>query len=223
MIVKIGQEIVGRDGKLGTLVGLSIDPNSQSADQMVIRHGFPLRQEHLAVLGLVTGVRDDVVQVDMDKKQLEASEQYDANAYRSDAPNYGLPSFDQLGSERQNYGMDQVIADEPNHTRSNSAVDETHLMPPTYPTGEQSVPEDKRLTVITQDTSVRDNAGDKVGSVQTLAVETTTGKPTRLALQRGFLSQPELVIPVDWIARLGPEGIELNVSKDQVEQARRET
>ncbi len=42
MIVTIGQEVLGKNGKLGALYGLRMDPKSQTAEEMVIQHGFPV-------------------------------------------------------------------------------------------------------------------------------------------------------------------------------------
>jgi sporulation protein YlmC with PRC-barrel domain len=217
VIVAIGQEVVGKDGRLGALYGLRMDDKSQTAEEMVIQHGFPVRDYRLAVLGFVTAVQDGTVHVNLDKTQLTELEQYNPSAFRSeDIDRRGPGPLDQGVNERWNYGLDEVQSNTPNDQPQDRPVEETHPMAPRYPAGEEIAPEDDRPTVISRETYVWDNQGQKIGQVHTLAVETSTGRPERLTLKRGFLSQPDLMIPLEWVARYGAEGIALRVPKEKV-------
>lgn len=219
MIVAIGQEVVGKNGRLGALFGLRMDVKSQTAEEIVIESGFPVHDYRLAVLGFVTAVEDGTVQVDLDKTQLTELEQYNPGAFRSeDIDRRGAGPLDRGVNERWNYGLDDVLSNTPDEQRQDRPVEETHPMVPRYPSGEEIAPEDDRPTVISQGTYVWDNQGQKVGQVHTFAVETSTGRPERLTLKRGFLSQPDLIIPLEWVALYGPEGIALRVPKEKVEE-----
>jgi hypothetical protein len=219
VIVGIGQEVSGKDGRFGALYGLRMDAKSQTAEEMVIQHGFPVHDYRLAVLGFVTAVQDSTVQVNLDKTQLTKLEQYNPSAFRSeDIDRRGPGPLDQGVNERWNYGLDEVLSNRPNEGPQDRPVEETHPMTPRYPTGEEVAPEDDRPTVISEGTYVWDNQGQKVGQVHIFAVETSTGRPERLTLKRGFLSQPDLMIPLEWVALYGPEGIALRVPKEKVEE-----
>ncbi len=171
------------------------------------------------MLGFVTAVQDGTVQVNLDKQQLSELEQYNPASFHSeDIDRGGLGPLDTGQNERWNYGLDEVLSNLPNDQPRDRPVDETHPMTPRYPTGEEIAPEDDRPTVISEETFVWDNQGYKLGQVHGFAVETSTGRPVRLTLQRGFISQPDLVIPIEWAARYGPEGIALRVAKEKVEE-----
>jgi sporulation protein YlmC with PRC-barrel domain len=219
VIVSIGQQVVGKNGILGMLSGLRIDSKSQTAEEMVIRHGFPMHDYRLAVLGFVTGVQDGTVEVDLDRAQLGELERYNPAAYRSlDFDRKAPGVLDQGSNERWNYGMDEVLSNSPSDKPQDRPVEETHAMPPHYPAGEEIAPEEDRPIIVSQETLVWDSQGRKVGQVQTLAVETSTGRPERLTLKRGFLSQPGLVIPLEWVQQYGPKGIALRVANEKVEE-----
>ncbi len=219
MIVTIGQEVIGKSGKLGTLYGLRMDPESQTAEEMVIRHGIPVHDYRLAVLGFVTSVQDDTVQVNLDRTQLGELEQYNPGAFRSeDLDRNGPGPLDNGVNERWNYGLDEALSNRPSDEPQDRPIEETHPMAAHYPTGEEIAPEEDRPFVVSEETYLWDNQGQKLGQVHRFAVETSTGRPERLTLKRGFLSQPELAIPLEWVAHYGPEGIALRVAKEKVQE-----
>ncbi len=219
MIVQLGEQVMGKDGKLGELHGFNIDPNTQTADQMVIKHGVLGTDERLAVLGHVVGVETGIVRVDLETKDLNNLDQYNPGAFRSRHSDFGGPSmFDLPGDAIRDPGMGQGLPSEVEEQPTNEPMNDTHSMTPEYPSTEDIAPEDVRPTVISEGAPVWDNNGEKIGEVHDFAVETTTGRPTRITLTRGgVLSQSEIELPLAWIERFGPKGIALQVSKGQVE------
>ncbi len=219
MIVEIGQQVVGKEGTLGTIFGFRIDPKTQTADQMVIEHGFPVRVQRLAVLGMAVDAEPDMVRVNLDERELEALELYRAQAYHSQEVERGGPvPFNQGPDAMWNYGQPEVPGDRTSDKPPDPAVNESREIPATYPSGMPIAPQDVRPLVVFPETFVWDSQGDKLGQVHTLGVETTTGEPKKLSLKRGLFSQPGLDIPVEWIGRFGPAGIQLNITRDKVQE-----
>lgn len=215
MIVQLGEQVIGKNGKLGRIAGFGMDSKSQSAEQMVIKHGILFRSDRLAELGHVTGVETGVVHVDLTRDDLAKLEQYSPSAYHRDV---GHPAVNPPFDERGNRPFSDLPAKwtEPGVGTMNDRLHDKHTMPPTYPENEAIVPEDQRLTVISEGTKVIDNQGIKIGEVSDLAVETATGAPTRISLKQGLGGQPEIELPLEWVERYTPEAVVLKVSKDEM-------
>ncbi len=220
MIVNLGEEVVGKDGKLGELKGFTIDPNSQRADQMVIRHGLLGGQERLAVLGHITGVETGTVMVDLSNQDMDTLELYDPNAYRSTsdgAPGY-LP-FHEPADQRYNIGLHETPGTVTPRGDSDTPRNDTHKMPPTYPAGKEIASDDKRLIVVSEGVPVLDRNGEQVGEVHEFAVETTTGEPTQMTLKRGsLLSSAQVELPPGWVEEFTVRNVVLKIEKGQVEE-----
>ncbi len=221
MIVTLGEQVVGKNGTLGRITGFRIDPNSQSADQMVIKHGLPFHGGHLAVLGFVTGVETGVVRVDLTTQELEELEQYSRGSYHGDElGGEMMPPFDVNAESPYEQSPDVPFGGStdtvilPEH--SDERLNDTHPMPPSYPAESANAPGGNQPVVITKGTDVFDNGGSKVGQVQNFAVETSTGQPTQITLERGIFGRTGCDLPVDQVQAFGPAGIVLRVAKDQV-------
>lgn len=219
MIISLGQDVVGTDGKLGVIDGFSIDPNSQAADQIVIKHGLLGSDRRLAVLGHVTGLDSGAVQVDLNGKDIETLELYDPDAYSG--ADLGAPShlpFQQEGDQRFNFGMHQTPGTVAPSVNTDAPLNDAHRMTPPYPTGNDVAPDDKRLIVVSEGMDVLDNTGERVAQVHGLAVETSTGEPAHISVKRGgLLSSARFDLPLDWVEQFTFRNVVLNVDKGQLE------
>lgn len=222
MIVSLGEQVVGKNGTLGRIAGFRFDPNTQSADQMVIKHGLPFHSGHLAVLGFVTGVETGVVRIDLSKQEFEELEQYKRSAYNASDRGPGMmPPFDSQGDNHYKHAgpvpfastADRAIL--PEH--SDERINETHAQPPTYPTGADVTPGDKQPIVVSRGTEVLDRDGIKVGQVRSFAVETTTGQPTRITLESGIFGRDGCDLPLDMVQSYGTRAIVLSAATDQIQ------
>jgi hypothetical protein len=209
MIVSLGQEVIGTDSSLGKAEGMAMDPKSERADQMVIRPGVLSASRRLVVLGHVTEVEDGTVRVDLAQANLGELERYEPTEYLPpELSNSGPVDFD--GNLRvsggaaspDNWGRfpGQQVPQAPGTTND-----------------EQVVPEDRRLSVVRSGMRVWDEKGDMVGKARGFSVETTTGQPTHLSLERGLLGRGELEIPLEWVEQYTPKGVLLRVTKSRVE------
>lgn len=217
MIVQLGESVMGKDGKLGRIAGFSIDQKSQSADQMVIKHGLPFHSGHLAVLGHVTEVQEGQVHVDLSKRELEQLEQYNRNAYRAGDPGVGeFPPAHLPSNTGFEYGRNVGLPPRANIAGTETPLNDTHRMTPSYPSESDAAPEEQRLTVITEGMDVWDSAGTKIGQIRSFAVETTTGEPRQLTWRSSGGKESNL--PTDWVERYTSRGIILKVSREQIKE-----
>ncbi len=208
MLVLLGEEVVGTDGKLGIIDGIAIDPKSQTAEQIVMKSGFPVSHNRLIVLGHTTNVEDNAVHVDLSRKEVDSLELYDSDAYHAPDPG-GIDPAD----------YNRAVPGAGKATLAETGASEPPQEFPqfiTVPDDDQAVPRDERLTVVADGTDVWDSDGKKIGDVHDFAVETSTGKPTRLTIKRGFFASDQ-EIPVEWVQQYSPKGVLLKVPLKQVQ------
>lgn len=77
--------------------------------------------------------------------------------------------------------------------------------------------EDRQNAVVGEGAEVLAKDGEKVGSVQNVLVDTTTRRPARVVLRRGFLFTEDVELPGEWVASFDDERVTLNVDKTTVE------
>jgi len=208
MDISIGADVVGTTGKLGEVHRVIADARSDSITDLVVKHGF-FGRERILPLGLVKGVENGAIRVDLDQRGFEALDGYTDDRYRAPDPNWvGPPGFN-----REDFLMDVTVAEGPMQGLAGGPV------PPLgYPGGQQISPDDMARPAVSPGMAVLDSDGEKVGEVDDMDFASDTGRPTRLILRRGFIFHSETEIPVSMIQDISDDGVMLNVTKAQVEQ-----
>lgn len=213
--VAIGQEVHGRDGKLGEVQRVVVDADSDTVSELVVKHGFVFGNERLVPLDRVQRADGSVLYVDMDQEQFSSCDGFDPQRYRTADPDYsGPPGFDTESGRNFNY--DATWAGGPLLFFGGASK------PLGYPGGEMRAPAETSTGMwrpaIKAGDDVLSSDYEKVGEVAQFEAEAATGKPTRLVMKQGFLFKTETELPVDWLTELSDQGVVLTVPKDTVER-----
>jgi uncharacterized protein YrrD len=208
--IKIGAEVVGRDGKLGEVHRVIVDARSNHVTDLVVKHGFLWGNERVVPLGCVGGVEDGAVHLDLDEDGFKALNGFAPDHFHAPDPDYIGPP----GMDHGEFLLNSMVA-----TGGGAGLGLSGGTKPLgYPGGEQVTPNNMQRPAYAAGMDVLDAMGEKVGEIHDFAVDSGTGRLTRLVLRRGFLLHHDTELPLAWVENLGDDGLLLNVSKTQVEQ-----
>lgn len=211
MDIKIGADVVGRDGKLGEVHRVIMDERSGKVTDLVVKHGFIFGGERVVPLSHVTGVEDGAVRVDLDEKGFEAMDGFAAHVRGADPDYIGPPDMDAEGVHRGNAAFEQMVAAGP--LGATGAVGK----PLGYPGGEALSPDLVQRPAVSSGIEVLDIDGEKIGSLGELSFKATDGTPTRITVRQGVLFKHDADVPVEWVQGFSTDGMVLNVAKAEVE------
>jgi uncharacterized protein YrrD len=213
--VAIGDEVRGRDGKLGEVERVIVDADSDRIFELVVRHGFLWGNERLVPLSCISHGDGSVLYADIDQEQFKEFDGFDPARYREPDPDYtGPPGFDI--DSGHNFPLEQAVARGPLLFFATGK-------PLGYPGGERVPPASEGQNLATTRPSIEagddilDRNFEKVGEVAEFAAD-ERGVPVRLVGRKGFLFHKEAEIPADWISDLTDKGVVLAVDKADVER-----
>ena len=209
MDVAVGADVLGTNGKLGTVHRVIVDARSNTVTDLVVKHGFVWGSERMVPLGHVRATDEAGVHVDLDEDGFKAMNGFVDDRYRAPDPNYmGPPGFDKRG----------FLLDEMTAGLSGAGAGTSYAAPPMgFPGGEQVSPDDMQRPVIEPGTAVLDAAGEKVGEVHEYVVDGGSGVPERLVLRKGTIFHTDTTVPTAWIGDLSEKGVTLTVPRAEVE------
>lgn len=208
--IAIGADVVGRDGKLGSVHRVIVDARSNTVTDLIVKHGFAFSKERILPLGRVTGVDGAGAHVDMDQRGFEALNGYTDDRYRAPDPSYiGPPG----------YSHDTFLLDAATASLGGGGTGSfAYSSPPLgFPGGQQVTPDDLQRPVIQPGTDVRDADGEKVGEVETFSTDPATGAATHFTLRQGHIFTHDAPLPADWIAELSDKGVVLRAKKADID------
>jgi uncharacterized protein YrrD len=206
MEIAIGADVIGKNGKLGTVHRVIVDARSNTVTDLVVRHGFPFKQERIVPLAAVTKTDADGIHVDLDERQFEELEGFVEQNFRTPDPDYvGPPGFNNT-----EFLLDEVTA--------GVGLLGGEVVPPLgFPGGEPITPADTSRPVVEPGTPIVDVEGETVGEVHEFAANAETGAPEKLVLRRGLLFHHDMELPLAWIAQISDKGVTLSVTRREVE------
>jgi len=211
LTIAIGDEVQGRDGKLGQVERVIVDADSDRISEIVVRHGLPLLGKHrLVPMSKVQRADGSVLYVDIDSEQFKECEGFEPDRYRAPDPDYtGPPGFDSRAG--YNFEYEAEIASGPVLFQAAGGK----LMG--YPGGEDASRGRMwgRPSIAPGDPVLSRDA-EKVAEVAELEVN-EEGFPTRLVVQKGMIFKKEAELPVEWIGELSDQGVVLRVGKSEIE------
>ncbi|MCC7365751.1 MAG: hypothetical protein IT303_15410 [Dehalococcoidia bacterium] len=212
--VAIGQEVHGRDGKLGDIRGVVVDADTDTVSELVVKHGTIFGSERLLPLSCVQRSDGSVLYTDLDEEQFSECDGFDAARYRTPDPDYsGPPGFDRASGHNMPYEY---------ATAAGPIFFFQAGKPLGYPGGESAPPSETSAGMwrpaIKEGDEVLSSDYEKVGEVATLEFDSERGVPTRLVMKQGFIFKSETAIPAEWLAELSDRGVILSVPKDTVER-----
>lgn len=191
---RIGEAVFGREGKLGEISRVVVDPDSHDVTYVVVKHGTLRASERLLPVAALES-QDGEAYTDISTPEFEQLQLFDLSQYHGPDPDYtGPPGFDATASGGANAQLDAYVALGPMTTMGAAA----RVMG--FPGGEASTtPVDAPLPpAVAEGDDVLDRDGEKVGEIETLELD-ENGHPVRLVVRSGFIFASETDVPPEWI------------------------
>jgi uncharacterized protein YrrD len=209
--IALGDEVWGRDEKLGEISRVIVDAGTDRVTDIVVKRGGLMSHEYVVPLSWVFG-REEGVNVSLTVDALEAMPGFSDERYRAADPDYsGPPGFDARAEGNAHLQMNSIVAFGPLLAYGTSTpvggfpggevVDTGRMARPVIETGED----------------VLDCNGEKVGEVYSFESD-SDGNPRSLIVRKGFIFHDDLELPAGWIDDLSDKGVVLNVPKATVER-----
>ena len=210
MNVLLGTKAVGTGGPLGHVQRFVFNARSRRAGHLVIKSGL-LGHERIVPISCVTQAEPSEVHLDMDERTFEAMDDYTEAAYRAPQTDYIAPPSEQgPGHTGTEYQLDVMQAEGVQSLSGDK--------PFGFPGGEQVVPDDMQLVVVSKGTPVFDLSGEKVGEVNEAGVDPQTEDLIQLSVHKGLLSG-DAELALDLISDINMQGIHLSASKEEAFRA----
>jgi uncharacterized protein YrrD len=209
MDIAIGADVLGADGKLGTVHRVIVDARSNAVTDIVVKHGFVWGNERVVPLGHVRATDAAGVHLDLDQAGFKALNGFAPEHFHAPDPSYvGPPGFDNRSFLLLEMGAGL----------SGGGAGTAYTAPPMgFPGGEETSPDQMQRPVIEPGTDVLDAAGEKIGEVEEYVVDGDSGTPERLVLRKGFIFHHDTTVPVAWIGELSDKGVSLTVDRAQID------
>ena len=215
MEVKLGAEIMGPDGSLGTIEGMIVNQRMDGVEDLIIRSGgFASSRERVLPLSYVTGMSEEGVRVNLNRATFEAMDPFTEEGYHARQLNYTAPP-----EAKDRYTVRGDFQTDVTALQGDAGYE--HEKPGGYPGGEQTVPEDRQLPVIRLGEDVLDITGERLGDLGEFAVRVEDGRPVLIGLREGLIFKKSHGLPVGWIKELAADGVVLNVGRQEIEERER--
>jgi sporulation protein YlmC with PRC-barrel domain len=199
MLVPFGTHVRDREGKsVGTVSRLVLHPESRQVVAIVVQQGVINRRELVVPISKVVRTGDEV-RLDLRASELAGLDLVDTPHLRPMPDHWPMPM-----------GFDQ---------RSFFLVADVSVTPAYIPDPDAS--ERVKEPAIAAAMAVYDNAGQRIGEVEGVELDDTTGRITRVIVRRGRLFRTKTAIPAGVIAAVGDDRITLRVGADEVKRLER--
>jgi sporulation protein YlmC with PRC-barrel domain len=210
MVVPFGTKVVDTDGKaVGTVKHLVLHPQSRQVAGFVVHQGVLNRREVIVPLGKVAAFGEDV-RLALHADELESLERFHAPHYLAMPDHWEMPlGFDQRDFFLVASGLGWAGGDLPLEMTSPEVSGTPRFVVDPAPAEEPEEPD------IAAGMHVYDNAGQRVGDVESVAFDQVSGTIGRITIRRGFLFHTEVTIPASMIASVS-DRIALNVDAETV-------
>ncbi len=206
MNLEIGAEVLGPDGKLGTLTQIVIEPLGERVTHVVVERGGLHPWEKLVSIERITRAEGDRVWTELSFDDMEALP--DTLKYVGTAPAPATPSEVPF-ADMQPVGLfwpSNVLGWYlPSQQSSIPAQTQSNLPPGTQ--GLKS-----GTPVYSQD--------GKVGHLDEVVYDEESGKATGMIIRKGFFFAREFEAPIDWVEAID-DHIRLSVRSDEIPEKRR--
>lgn len=211
MLVPFGTHVVDHDGKsVGTVSRLILHPKSQEVVAIVVQQGVLNRREVVVPLNRVADFRDEV-RLTLRASELAGLDLFDTMGLRPMPDQWKMPAGFDLRSFFLVPGDGWTEAVLP-FVLTSPAVSGT----PGY-IRDPDASEGVREPAIAKATPVYDNAGQRLGEVEGVAIDPASDRITRVIVRRGVLFGTETSVPAGWIASVG-DRITLSVGADEAKK-----
>jgi uncharacterized protein YrrD len=197
--IDIGADVAGSDGnKVGTVAYVVVRPTEMQITDIVVSTGAILGRDIVLPLDVVSAVEDGTVQLSIDKNQVDSYPDYVEVNYQQPPTGWIPPA----GTYYPPTGILWPSGYEPD-------VASVRINAPPGTVG------------IGQGMEVESSDGHKVGSVDALETDPTSGDVTGFVVKHGFLFTKDTRMPMTDVSGVREGKVILNVTKDQVESRER--
>jgi uncharacterized protein YrrD len=211
-LIRIGADVEGREGSLGEVTRVIVDPERDQIAAVVVKRGRLLATERVVPLASVIAGDGAQLRLDMDTEEFEQLDAFDSQMYREPDPDYtGPPGFDHGGMSGGNMQLNSYVALGPWLAFGNAAPVAG------FPGGEVTRPKTYPGD-IAEGAGVFDSSGDNVGSVDSITFDAETRRVTSLVMKRGLIVRSTVEVPAEWVQDLEEGAVRLNVDGEQVKQ-----
>ena len=214
MLVPFGTRVVDNSGKgVGTVSRLILHNQSRQAAGLVVHQGIVNRREVVVPLSKVVSFGDEV-RLALSAREMEALDLYHSAKLQPMPDHWDMP----VGFDERDFfllGGDGWTESVLPFEATSSAV--THT--PAYVRDEDS-PAEPAEPDIAAGMHVFDKDGARVGNVESVEIDETSRRITRITVKRGFLFGTETVVPASMVAAV-TDRITLNAGGDAVKKLER--
>ncbi|MFN0073322.1 MAG: PRC-barrel domain-containing protein [Chloroflexota bacterium] len=205
MRIELGAKAVTSDGEeVGTVKHLVLDPTTTELRSAVVEHGLINREARLVPLELLVASSEERADLACSRDEFEQLPEYFESNFTSPPPGYTLPLSYPGGGLLWPLAFPAPAIQ--GSTESSAAVDEQ---------SELLRQHDLENAIIDTDSDVMSRDGEKIGEVEHLAIDSVTGKPSRLVVRKGFLLHTSLELPIGAIASVDDGVVTLNLDKSE--------
>jgi sporulation protein YlmC with PRC-barrel domain len=209
MLVPFGTKVVDTDGKaVGALRHLVLDPQSREVVGFVVHHGILNRLDVVVPLSKVAAFGEEV-RLALHADEIDDLQLFHAPHFQVMPDHWEMP----LGFDQRDFflvgGLGWAGGDLPLETTSPAVSGTPRFIVDPAPA------EDQDELDIAAGMHVYDNAGQRVGDVESVEFDQVSRKISRITIKRGFLFHTEVTIPASMIATIS-DRIALNIDAETV-------
>ncbi|HZT43276.1 MAG TPA: PRC-barrel domain-containing protein [Chthonomonadaceae bacterium] len=224
MQIAMGEHVRSQDGQdIGRVKYLVLDPPTGQVKKIVVEKDLFLPDDVELPVEALQGTEGDHLLLRLTTDQLKAYPRFDPSQYIGPPPEAPYPT---IGSPFGGFLWPL-------------AYPATSYMPGIYPVPiplpqdvdsagnpipnevvERERQEDLANAVLSADSDVVTQDGQKIGEIDRVLFDAATGRPTALRVRKGFLFPKEVEIPADLIASADDDVITLTITKEQAEKLR---
>jgi sporulation protein YlmC with PRC-barrel domain len=208
MLVPFGTKVVDIDGRaVGSLKHLVLDPQSRQVMGFVVHHGVLNRLDVVVPLSKVAAFEEEV-RLALHANEIDDLQLFHAPHFQVMPDHWEMP----LGFDQRDFflvgGLGWAGGDLPLEPTSPTVSGTPRFIVDPVPA------EDQELD-IAAGMHVYDNAGQRVGDVESVEFDQVSRKISRITVKRGFLFHTEVTIPASMIGTIS-DRIALNVDAESV-------
>jgi uncharacterized protein YrrD len=207
MAIQLGAHVrTSDDQDVGSIERLIVDPSSGEVKAAVIRKGFLLTEDIQLPLSALQATPQGEVRLRCTADQVQELPRFHDAEYTAPPTGYasplGYPSAALLWPVDYPLPVPTAGTPRPSLAESDEVLRQRGV--------------DLDNVVIARGSDVIDRDGDKVGEIQSVTVDATTGRPTTITIRKGILFTEDVGLSADAIERVTDGRVYLTLDKEQL-------
>jgi uncharacterized protein YrrD len=196
--INIGAQVHCRDGMVGKLVKVVVDPEQFRVTNLIVEEGILLKHARVFPISLVQTIDTNSIYLSISSEDLDSFPEYQEKEFERPAE----------GWEHPDYQIDYVMF--PGHSATyNSAP------PMVKEKLRQGIP--SGLEVVKQGTPIK-NMDGVIGKLDQVTTDPATNDITYLVMQRGLVFPSWVNIPVYLVKNFNEDSILVDITEEEIER-----